>query len=89
MIRMQGETQIQRAQYEYINCKELAARWNLPESWIRDQVRTRSTDPLPHVRFGKYVRFRWGSPELEGWAERRIISASNRKAGRILGKDLQ
>jgi len=75
--------------YEFINSKELASRWNLPESWIREQVRSRSTDPIPHVRFGKYVRFRWGSPELEGWAERRIVSGSNRKAGRALGKERQ
>lgn len=74
-------------QYEFIDSKELASRWNLPESWIREQVRSRSTDTLPHVRFGKYVRFRWGSPELEGWAERRIVSSSNGKVGRALGKE--
>jgi hypothetical protein len=74
-------------QYEFIDSKELASRWNLPESWIREQVRSRSTDPIAHVRFGKYVRFRWGSPELEGWAERRIVSSSNGKVGRALGKE--
>jgi hypothetical protein len=93
---MQMETTINAAgqgppivQYEYIDSKELASRWALPESWIREQVRSRQTDPLLHVRFGKYVRFRWGSPELEAWAERRIIDASNRKTGRILGKEFQ
>jgi hypothetical protein len=79
---------LKRIQFEFIDCPELAARWKLPVSWIREQVRSRSTDPLPHIRFGKYVRFRWGSPELEEWAERRIITASNRKAGRILGKEI-
>jgi len=77
----------QRQRYEYIDCKELAARWNLPESWVREQVRSRSTDPIPHVRFGKYVRFRWGSPELESWAERRIVSCDNRTVGRVLDKE--
>jgi len=75
------------ARYEFIDSKELAARWGLPESWIREQVRSRSIDPLPHVRFGKYVRFRWGSPELEDWAERRIVATSNRAVGRALGKE--
>ena len=74
-------------QYEFIDSKELALRWNLPESWVREQVRSRSTDPIPHIRFGKYVRFRWESPELEGWAERRIVSTSNRIVGRALGKE--
>jgi len=73
--------------YEFIDSKGLASRWNLPESWVREQVRSRSVDPLPHVRFGKYVRFRWGSPELEDWAERRIVSSSNRVVGRALGKE--
>jgi len=80
---------LQRPQYEFIDSKELGKRWALPESWIREQVRSRSADPLPHVRFGKYVRFRWCSPELEAWARRRIIDGSNRKAGRILGKEIQ
>jgi len=75
------------ARYEFIDSKELAACWGLPESWIREQVRSRSIDPIPHVRFGKYVRFRWGSPELEDWAERRIVSSSNRVVGRALGKE--
>jgi hypothetical protein len=80
---------LKRPEFEFIDCPELAERWKLPVSWIREQVRRRSTDPLPHVRFGKYVRFRWGSPELEEWAARRIITASNRNAGRILGKEMQ
>jgi hypothetical protein len=76
-----------RHQYEFIDSKELALRWNLPESWVREQVRSRSKDTLPHVRFGKYVRFRWGSTELEGWAERRIVFGGNRDGGRALGKE--
>jgi hypothetical protein len=76
-----------RQSYEFLDSKELAVRWNLPESWVRDQVRNRSADPLPHVRFGKYVRFRWESPELEDWARRRIVSSSNRVVGRALGKE--
>jgi hypothetical protein len=78
---------VPRPQYEFINSKELASRWSIPESWIRDQVRSRSVDTIPHVRFGKYVRYRWGSPELEEWAERRIVSSSNRVEGRALGKE--
>ena len=56
---------------EFIDSKELASRLNLPESWIRDQVRRRATDPIPHKRFGKYVRFAWGSPKLNQWLEAR------------------
>ena len=81
-----GETH--RPEYEFIDSGELAARWAVPETWIRERVRTRCEDPLPHVRFGKYVRFRWGSPELEGWAERRIVGGSNRDVGRVHRKEM-
>jgi hypothetical protein len=56
---------------ELIDSNELAKRWNLPASWIREQTRSRAVDPLPCVRFGKYVRFQWQSLELEKWLNRR------------------
>lgn len=58
-------------QYEVIDSAELAKRWGLPETWIRDQVRRRAIDPIPCVRLGKYIRFEWGSPELQAWFGRR------------------
>lgn len=56
---------------EVIDADELASRWNLPASWIREQTRSRAGDPLPCIRFGRYVRFEWGSPHLSAWFERR------------------
>lgn len=56
---------------EIIDSEELATRWKLPESWIREQTRSRALDPIPHLRFGRYVRFAWGSTELLKWLERR------------------
>jgi hypothetical protein len=47
-----------------IDSRELAKRWCVPESWIRERTRARTTDPIPHVRLGRYVRFDWLSPEL-------------------------
>src|SRR6266850_7538138 len=62
------ETGLERlTTYEFIDSRELARRLTVPTSWIRDQVRARSQDPLPHVNLGKYVRFLWGSPALELW----------------------
>ncbi len=68
---------------EFIDSRELARRWDVPVSWIRDQVRKRAEDPLPHVSLGKYVRFLWGSPELQAWIERRIVVGNNRRVGRV------
>ncbi len=70
-------------QYEFIDCGELARRLAVPTSWIRDQVRSRSQDPLPHVNLGKYVRFLWGSPALELWIRRRIVVGNNRRVERV------
>lgn len=66
---------------EIIDSKELAIRWRLPESWVRDRVRARSDDPLPHVKIGRYVRFEWGSPELIEWWARHRISKQGRNGG--------
>lgn len=57
--------------FEIIDSAELAKRWNVPESWIRDQVRSRAQDPIPHLNFGRYVRFEWLHPELAAWLARR------------------
>jgi len=56
---------------EIIDAVELAKRWKVPETWVRDQVRRRSLDPIPHVRLGKYVRFEWGGEPLNDWWSRR------------------
>jgi hypothetical protein len=72
-------------QPELIDCPELAKRWRVPESWIRDCVRTRSADPIPCVRLGRYVRFQWNAPELTEWFERRKSGA--RSTGNGSGKN--
>ena len=68
---------------EFIDSVELARRWSVPVSWVRDQVRSRAQDPLPHINFGKYVRFLWRSPDLEDWVARRIVKGNNRRVGRV------
>jgi len=61
-------------QYEMLTAEELAERLRIPASWIREQTRARAleNDPIPHLRLGRYIRFRWGSPELEAWLRQRL-----------------
>jgi hypothetical protein len=66
-----GQSMPQKSTFELIDAIELARRWNLPESWIRSHTRRRTTDELPHLKLGRYVRFLWGSPELERWLKAR------------------
>lgn len=62
-----GQSMPQKLTFELIDAIELARRWNVPASWIRSHTRRRTTDELPHLKLGRYVRFRWASPELERW----------------------
>jgi excisionase family DNA binding protein len=52
--------------------QQLAQRMAVPVSWIREKTRQRARvrddDPLPVVRLGKYVRFRWS--DVEAWLQR-------------------
>jgi hypothetical protein len=67
-------------QPELIDAQELAARWKLPVSWVRDQTRTRASDPIPCIGFGRYCRFEPGSPDLNEWLDRRRRGAGARTA---------
>jgi hypothetical protein len=54
---------------ELIDSAQLATRLRVPESWVRNhtRVRTPKEERIPCVRFGRYVRFEWGSPQLMEW----------------------
>jgi hypothetical protein len=71
-LEPQSAEPITNGGFEVIDSAELAARLRVPPSWIRS--RTRESTPkvarIPCLRFGRYVRFRWGSPELESWLEK-------------------
>ena len=72
--------------FEIIDSKELATRWRLPETWIREHTRSRSPDPLPCARLGRYIRFLWGSPELEAWFRRRLRGGDSQARTKALDR---
>jgi len=55
------------ASFEIIDAVELARRLTVPVSWVRSRTRLRTLDEIPTIRFGRYCRFAWGSPELSQW----------------------
>ena len=61
-----------KGSFEVIDSVELATRWQVPESWIRNHTRARvpKEGRIPCLRFGRYVRFEWGSPRLAAWLEK-------------------
>jgi hypothetical protein len=68
---------------QVIDSTELAKRLSVPESWVRSRTnRKRTSDPIPHYRLGRYVRFNWGSAELHGRLDRQLVSANGDRSGR-------
>jgi hypothetical protein len=66
-----------QAQIEVIDSTELAKRLHVPETWVRSRTNLKRTDdPIPHLRFGRYVRFYWGSEPLEDWLARQLVSTN-------------
>lgn len=63
---------------EVIDSNELAKRLNVPETWVRSRTNLKRTnDPIPHLRFGRYVRFSWGSDVLREWLNRQLVSTNS------------
>jgi hypothetical protein len=69
--------------FEVLTSDELAQRLKVKESWVVDQSkRSRTSDPIPVFRLGKHRRYRWGSPEMNAWLDRRAgYNTTTRKAG--------
>ena len=63
----------EQAEIEIIGPPELAKRLGVPTSWVQERTRNRTKDTIPHYKFGKYVRFAWGSPELAEWLRGRMV----------------
>jgi len=64
---------------EILTPQQVAERLQLPESWVYEQTRNRASvrcpDPLPCMKVGRYLRFKWS--DVLAWLERQ-----SRKAGR-------
>ena len=61
---------------------EAAAFLRVPESWLKEAVRSRSRLKLPFLKFGKYVRF--SKRQLLAWQEQQghvAQKAQRAKAG--------
>jgi hypothetical protein len=58
---------------EILTADELAARLKVGKSWVVEQTKpSRTSDPIPTVRFGKHNRYAWGSKKLSSWLDRRF-----------------
>jgi hypothetical protein len=68
------------ADSDFLDFAGLATKLGTTEQWVRRNVRrTYTRDPIPHLRFGRMIRFVWDSPEMRAWIEGRKVSTSRTK----------
>jgi len=53
---------------ELLTVEEIAAFLRVPKSWVYERTRRRGIEKLPHVKLGKYLRFRLS--EVAAYVER-------------------
>lgn len=52
---------------ELLTVAEIAAALKVPISWVYERTRRSGSDRIPHIKLGKYLRFRWS--EVGQWLE--------------------
>jgi excisionase family DNA binding protein len=46
------------ADHELLTVTDIAAFLHVPKSWVYERTRRRGAERLPHIKVGKYLRFR-------------------------------
>jgi len=46
---------------------EIASALKVPVSWVYERTRRAGVDRIPHIKLGKYLRFRWST--VQKWLE--------------------
>lgn len=74
--------------YELIDAATLAKRLHVTERFVKEYTRVgRNLDPIPALRIHRRaVLYQWGSPELDGWLERRQQKPIYSRSGAINGR---
>jgi excisionase family DNA binding protein len=52
---------------ELLTVSEIAAALKVPVSWVYERTRRSGCDRIPHLKLGKYLRFRWAA--VRQWLE--------------------
>jgi hypothetical protein len=66
---------------DFLDFAGLAARLATTEQWVRRNVRrTYTRDPIPHLRFGRMIRFVWDSLDMQEWIDRRKTTTDGTKS---------
>jgi len=55
------------ASHELLTVSDVATFLQVSKSWVYERTRRRGAERLPHLKVGKYLRFRWN--EIERYLE--------------------
>ena len=63
---------------KFLTVNDLAALLNLKESWIYDRTTRNGPEVIPHVKFGRQVRFDIESEEFQAWLKSHGVNTEPR-----------
>lgn len=52
---------------ELLTVSEIASALKVPVSWVYERTRRAGSGRIPHIKLGKYLRFRW--PAVREWLD--------------------
>jgi excisionase family DNA binding protein len=58
----------------FLTVQELAQLFNVKVSWIYDRTRCTGPELIPHVRFGRQIRFHIASEDFKSWIKAHAIT---------------
>ena len=61
---------------KFWSVSNLAEFLGVPKSWIYDRTRGKGPEVIPHMKFGKYVRFAPESQAFQEWLEHHRIGSA-------------
>jgi excisionase family DNA binding protein len=64
----QGHAGVAEYLLELLTVDEISAALRVSPSWVYERVRKRGKDKMPHLKIGKYLRFRLN--EVRTWIDR-------------------
>lgn len=73
-IRIMSYPMVSQSLRKFLKAEELGELFGVRTRWIYDNVMPNSSDPIPHIRLGKYIRFNPDCPKFKAWLERHSVA---------------
>lgn len=68
-----------------LGVKQLSEFLGVPITWIYDRTRKSGPEQIPHIKFGKYVRFNHESDVFQQWVAGHSVGLNTQQHSQTLG----